>query len=298
MEKENLTRLSTYLTVFCASLIVIAKLYGWWITSSVTMLASLLDSVLDICFSIMNLIAVHFALQPPDHEHRFGHGKAEDIAVFVQSSFFGFSGLFIIFNAIIQLFQPEINIEKSSSAGINILLLSIFITGIMVIFQKYIIRRTGSHVLEADSLHYMTDFITNLAAIIGIYFASKYNLTFIDSLTAIAIAFYIIYNAIKMFRRSFNNLMDRELDEDKRQAIIEIIKANDKIIGFHDFKTRCSGSMIFIQFHLEFKRQISLVEAHRIETEIAEKILHKFPSAELIIHLDPEGEDENIMYVD
>lgn len=298
IEKNTLMRLSTYFTVTCVSFIVCAKIYGWFITNSVTMLASLIDSVLDICFSAMNLVAVHFAIRPPDHEHRFGHGKAEDIAVFIQSSFFGFSGLFLIFDAIKHIFKPEINIEASSLIGINILIFSLIITGIMVLFQRFVINRTHSHVLEADSLHYVTDFLTNISAIIGIYFATKYNSAIFDSITAIGIAVYIIFNAIKMFKRSFNNLMDRELDEPKRKVIIDLIKANDKIVGFHDLKTRCSGTIIFIQFHLEFKKSISLKAAHKIETEIEKDILEKFPNSQIIIHLDPEGEDEDISYID
>jgi ferrous-iron efflux pump FieF len=295
---QKLMKLSTYVTVGGVTLVIIAKLWGWFITDSVTMLASLVDSLLDICVSIMNLLTVHYALQPPDHEHRFGHGKAEDIAVFSQATFFGLSGVFLIFTSIQRIFTPSEQIISASYEGIAILLFSIAITLIIVLFQYYVMRRAKSSVIEADSIHYLTDFLTNICAIVGIIVTTHWHLPIFDSLTAIAIAIYIIVNAIKMFKRAFNNLMDHELDEKDRQLIIETIKSHQKILGFHDLKTRYAGVKPFIQFHLELDENMTLKEAHIIGQEIEQAILAKIPNAEIIIHQDPEGIDEDIAYKD
>lgn len=295
---NKLVKLSTYVTVAGVSLVIVAKLCGWFMTNSITMLASLIDSLLDICVSIMNLITVHYSLQPPDHEHRFGHGKAEDIAVFAQASFFGFSGVFLIFTSVKRLFTPEEQIINASSEGIAILVFSMVITLGIVLFQHYVMKRAKSNVIEADSMHYITDFLTNICAIIGILVATYWHFAIFDSIIAIAIAIYIIVNAIRMFKRAFNNLMDHELDEQDRQMIIESIKAHGQVLGFHDLKTRYSGVKPFIQFHLELDENITLKRAHIIAIEVEKDILSKIPNAEIIIHQDPEGIDEYISYKD
>ncbi len=298
LENQRLMRLSTYITVVGVSLIIVAKIFGWFVTESVTMLASLVDSLLDICVSIMNLLAVHYALQPPDHEHRFGHGKVEDIAVFSQAVFFALSGVFVIYEAIQRFFTPNEQVVSSGPFGIEILLFSIAITIVIIAFQRYVMRRAKSNVIEADSLHYFVDFLTNGCAIFGIMITAYWNLPIFDNITAILISLYIVYNATKLFRKAFNNLMDHELGEDERQIIINVIKSHKNILGFHDLKTRYAGVKPFIQFHLELNENMLLKQAHNISIEVEKSLLAKFPNAEIIIHQDPEGVVEIVTYTD
>lgn len=295
---SKLLKFSTYFTVFGVTLIILSKIFGWLVTGSVTMLASLVDSLLDICVSIMNLITVHYSLQPPDSEHRFGHGKAEDLAVFIQASFFSFSGIYLIYNAITRAIIGDNYVIKSTNLGIGILIFSISVTLAIVLFQRYVMRRAKSKVIEADSLHYLTDFFTNIASIIGISFASYYGIYWFDGVAAIAISLYIIFTAAGLFKRAFRNLMDHELDNESREKIIGIIKSNSKIIGFHDLKTRYAGVKPFIQFHIELHEETTLKVAHVIAHDIEEKILSSFPNAEILIHQDPHGIKEKVMYKD
>ena len=164
--------------------------------------------------------------------------------------------------------------------------------------QKYVTRRTNSNIIKADLLHYFTDFLTNICAIIGIIIATYWNLPIFDSIAASVIAIYIIVNSVKMFKKAFNNLMDHELDEQDRQMIIDIIKSNKEVLGFHDLKTRYSGTKPFIQFHLELDENMTLKYAHVISHIIEKAILAKIPNAEIIIHQDPEGAEEDIHYKD
>ncbi len=298
LENQRLMRLSTYITVAGVSLIIVAKIFGWFVTESVTILASLVDSLLDICVSIMNLLAVHYALQPPDHEHRFGHGKVEDIAVFSQAVFFALSGVFVIYTATQRFFTPNEQVVSAGQFGIEILLFSIIITIIIIAFQRYVMRRAKSNVIEADSLHYFVDFLTNGCAILGIMITAYWKLPIFDNITAILISLYIVYNATKLFRKAFNNLMDHELGEDERQIIINVIRSHKNILGFHDLKTRYAGVKPFIQFHLELDENILLKQAHNISIEIEQALLARFPNAEIIIHQDPEGVVEVVTYTD
>lgn len=298
LKNQKLLKSSTYITIVGVSLIVIAKLYGWLMSDSVTLLASLVDSLLDTCVSIMNLVALHYALIPADQEHRFGHGKAEDIAVFLQSIFFVSSGVFLIYEANSRLFSTNVKVMDETIVGISVLLFSIVITAVIVLFQHYVMRRVKSNVIAADSLHYVTDFMMNITAILGIAITSYFAIPAYDSITAILISIYIIYNAIKMFRKAFKNLMDHEFDEGEKNMIIEAVKSHKKVKGFHDLKTRYSGTKPLIQLHIELDKDISLMSAHHIVSEV-EKLIHQnMPDAEIIIHTDPEGVDEKIYYKD
>jgi len=295
---HKLMRLSTYVTVAGVCFIIIAKLYGWFVTESVTMLASLVDSLFDVCVSMMNLLAVRYSLQPPDHEHRFGHGKAEDIAAFVQSVFFGLSGVIVVYAAAQRFFHPNEDIIKASLDGIGVMCFSVAITFIIVLFQRFVVKRTRSIAIEADSFHYLTDFFANIFAIIGMLLVYHYKTTIFDNIAAIIIAIYIIYTATKIFTKALNNLMDHELKEEDRQIIIDILNSYNKVKGFHDLKTRHAGTKIFIQFHLELDSEMLLKQAHLIAVEVENLILTKLPQAEIIIHLDPDGIDEEVSYKD
>jgi ferrous-iron efflux pump FieF len=297
-KNQNLLKQSTYVTIVGVSLIVLAKIYGWAITDSVSMLASLVDSLLDTCVSIMNLVALHYALIPADKEHRFGHGKAEDLAVFMQSIFFVSSGIFLIYESGLRLIFPKLDVMENSIEGIGVLIFSILITSIIVAFQYYVMRRAKSHVIAADSLHYLTDFLTNLAAIIGIAVTAYWSIPIFDSITAIAISIYIIFNAVKMFRKAFDNLMDHEFKDDEKNLIIEAVNSHKDVKGFHDLKTRYSGTKPFIQLHVELDEDVSLKSAHHIVSDVEGLILKKMPDAEIIIHADPEGVEEKIYYKD
>lgn len=296
--RTRLMKLSTYFTVFGVFLIILLKIYGWFATSSVTILASLVDSALDICVSIMNLFAVHYSLKPADDEHRFGHGKIEDIAVFLQSLFFGASGLALIFEAAMRFNTQNEQVVETSKISISIMFCSIIINLMIVSFQRYVIKRSNSQVILADSMHYFVDFLSNIVAVIGIAMAAYFKLSIFDDATALLIACYIIYNAYKLLKNSYNNLMDRELDDDAKQTIKDIINSHKEILGFHDLKTRAGGGKTFIQFHLVLDKKMTLEKTHDIVTEIEEKIIEKFPSAELIVHQDPEGVEEHITYTD
>ncbi len=298
LTNNQLMKLSTYITIIGVLAIILAKTYGWFLTNSVTILASLVDSLLDICVSAMNMLTVHYALQPPDREHRFGHEKAEDIAVFCESIFFALSGCFVIYSALSRFFNLEEALVRATNEGVIVLLFSIVVTLIIVLFQFYVIKRSNSSIIKADSIHYISDFLTNIAAIIGIILAQHLDLPILDSIMAIMIAFYIIYNAIKMFNRAFKNLMDHELDEKDRQIIIEILKNNKKTQGFHDLKTRYAGNKPFIQFHLEFENTLTIMEVHEISEEVEHQILSKIPNAEIFIHQDPADGQEEIVYTD
>jgi len=284
-DNEQLMRRATYAAAIIATVIIIAKLSGWLLTGSIALLASLIDSVLDVVVSLVNMAAVHYALQPPDEEHRFGHDKAEDLATFIQSAFIGGSAVIIVYEACRRLTMDEL--PSLPIIGIGVSLFATILTLILVRYQRYVVKKTGSSIIAADRLHYTSDIMINIAIIASLTINKFYPNQWIDPICAIGVATYMIYSAWEIVQGAFNNLMDHEFSTDDRDAICEIINNHPEVLGMHEMKTRRSGNKRFIQFHLEMDGTISLYDAHRISDEIENMIRLRFPLAEIFIHQDP-----------
>lgn len=282
--KDNdLIKSASYASVIVAFIIMCVKSYGWASTGSQSMLASLIDSLLDISSSLINLVAIRIALSPPDHNHRFGHGKFQDLAIFSQSIFFVLSCLFTFYSSGRALYFKEI--PENVQVGYGIMYLCIFLTLSLILFQSFVIKKTGSKIIEADKLHYFSDFLTNVAVIFSLYLSSSF--WYADALIGIIIASYILYSSYDLFRLAIANLSDEEFADEDRNKILQIINSFQAAKGVHELKTRSAGDMPFIQFHLEIDGNLSLLQAHVISDEIAGALMKEFPKAEIIIHQDP-----------
>jgi cation diffusion facilitator family transporter len=291
---NNLLKMASYLSVANAFIIVAMKLYGWIITDSVSILASLIDACLDISSSIVNLIAIRLAIQPPDDNHRFGHDKIEDLAVFAQSMFFGGSSVFLVFNSI-KKFSEAPSFENYET-GIYIMIASTILTTALVAFQSFVIARTKSNIIAADKLHYLADLFTNIAVIASIYLTSQFGFSYADPIFALLIAAYILHGAYKLSIKAIKNLVDEEFSPEDRTRIIKIISKNKMIQGIHELKTRYAGNKPFIQCHLELDGNINLYDAHTITDSIMEELYAEFPGSEIMIHQDPAGVERNVSF--
>lgn len=283
-ESGRLLKLATYASVVTATILIAAKLAAYLLTNSVSVLASLVDSLMDAGASLINLMAVHYALAPPDREHRYGHGKAESIAGLAQATFIAGSGLFLIVEAVDRLIHPKP--LAAVGVGLGVIIFAIVATAILMAIQHYVIKRTRSSAIRADALHYKTDLLTN-AAIIAALLLSELGWLGIDPVFALAIAAYILYNSWGIGAEAFHDLLDHELPQEKREQIIQIVQDNPKVYGLHDLRTRLSGRTEFIQMHLELDDNIPLIEAHAIADDVEEKIKQAIPTADVVIHQDP-----------
>jgi ferrous-iron efflux pump FieF len=287
---NRLRRWATYASVAVASLLIAAKFAAWLETGSVALLSSLIDSLLDIVASIVNLLAVRHALTPADREHRFGHGKAEPLAVLGQSAFITGSALLLLAEAVRRLIQP-VPVENPP-AGIAVMAFSIVVTIALVLYQRYVVRRTGSIAITADELHYRSDLILNISVIAALILSGTFGLSVLDPLFGAAIGVWIIYSAARLARLSLVQLMDRELPDDEREKIRAIAQSHPEVAAAHDLRTRVAGPTAFIQIHIEMDGDISLARAHVISDEVEERLRAAYPNAEIMIHQDPEGVEE------
>lgn len=282
--RGRLLRLATNASVATASILIVVKLVAWLITGSVSVMASLTDSLLDAAASVINLVAVRYALQPADTEHRFGHGKAEYIAGLAQSTFIAGSALFLVLVAVDRLSHPR-PLERVG-VGLAVMAFSVLATLVLLAVQHYVVRKTQSVAIRADSLHYRTDLLTNVSIIVALVLAT-YGWPGFDALFALGIAVYILYSAWQIGYEAVQLLLDRELPEAVQEEIRRITLGHEGVRRMHDLRTRKSGNTLFIQFHMEMDGDMPLTRAHAIGDEVESAIKEVYPNADILIHHDP-----------
>jgi len=284
-EHARLLRLATRASVAVASTLIVAKAIAWWLSGSVSMLAGLTDSALDGVTSLLNLLAVHYALRPADDDHRYGHGKAESLSGMAQALFIGGSAVLIAYQAFERLQHPEP--VGAPWISIGVIIFSLVLTLALLMLQHRVIRETGSSAVRADSLHYRSDMMLNGSILVALVLAG-FGWHQVDAWFGLGIAVYILWSAIQIARESFAVLMDEELPPDVSQHMLELACGVPGVLGAHDLRTRISGSHWFVQLHLELPGELTLSVAHGISDQAADAIHAVYPRAEVLVHADPQ----------
>ena len=271
-------------SVLTALILIAAKAIAWLMTGSVSLLASLVDLVMDSISSLINFFAIRYSLVPPDEEHRFGHGKAEALAGLGQAVFIAGSSVFLIHQSVSKLMDPQPISENGT--GVAVMVFSIVLTFGLLLIQKYVVRETGSTAIEADSLHYLSDLAVN-AGIIIVLVVSQFGYLWLDGAVGLVIAIFILFSAWHIAYESAQLLLDREIPGEVREVITAIVADHPQALGFHDLRTRQSGRTQFIQLHVDMDQNLTLLQAHDLATRIDTRIQEAFPMADVIIHQDP-----------
>ncbi|RYE06002.1 MAG: cation transporter [Rickettsiaceae bacterium] len=291
-KKNRLIRSAFYFSIIVALITLGAKLYGWFVTGSQSILASLIDSAIDISCSIINLVVLIIASRPPDNNHRFGREKFQDLAVFSQSMFFFSSGMFIMFSSAKSIFYRTN--PMTHGVGLNFIYICIIATICLIIYQAYVIKITGSDLIKADRTHYVSDLLTDFAVVISLALSASYPI--IDPIAGMIISVYILYSSYSLLKTAIDKLVDKEFPTEDKEKILFIISKYSEVKGVHELKTRLAANKPFIQFHLELEGTMSLSAVHEISDKICHDLLVEFPKGEIIIHQDPAGLETNVNY--
>lgn len=285
--RARLMRLATAAAVASALLLLGLKTWAYFATHSVALLSSLADSALDLAASSLNFMAIRFALTPADEQHRFGHGKAEPLSALGQATFVAGSAVLILVEATSRFSAPVI--LPNPGLGIAVSAVSVAVTLLLVSFQRYVVKRTGSMAIGADQLHYTGDLLLNGSVIVALVLSSTGGVTWADPVFGLGISLFILVNAITIANRAVGALMDKELPDTERRQIVEIARHHPKVRHVHELRTRSSGTQKFIQMHVVLDHTLSLLDAHRISDDVEKAVEAAFPGADIIIHQDPEG---------
>jgi cation diffusion facilitator family transporter len=288
-EAARLTARVTALSVGCAAVLIVLKVIAWRASGSIATLASLADSALDLLASLTTFWAVRYAVAPPDREHRYGHGKAEAFASLIQAGLVFASAALIGEDAVQHILRPEPLSHESWALGA--MAISTVLTLLLIWAQTRVLRQARSVAVSGDRAHYAADLGSNVVAFVGIALAGFAG-AWIDAAAGLVVTAWLVWGAIGVFRHASLELMDHELEPEARERILELARADERILDIHGLRTRASGPYVHIQMHAAVPGDLSLEEAHQILVECENRLLGAFPAADILIHADPEGRAE------
>ena len=284
------TRNVTRLSVAVAVVLIALKSFALGASGSVSILASLADSALDLVASLGTFFAVRWAAAPPDEDHRFGHGKGEALAALVQAGLVFASALFIGWEAVQRIFDPRP--VTSGYWGVLVILISIALTGWLVWMQGRAIRKSGSMAVTADRAHYAGDLAANGVVLIGVISGTFLAAPGLDAAAGLVVAVWLFWGALVILKTAADHLVDKAVPEADRAAITTAVLADPRISGMHQLRTRMAGSVVMIQMHVDLEPTLTLDAAHAILVEAENRVLAAFPRADILIHPDPRGHAE------
>ena len=275
-------------SVAVALLLLIAKGWGAWATDSTAMLGSLADTALDVIASLTTLAGVRIAAVPADRDHRFGHGKAEALVALVQIGLIAVSAIGIAWRATDRLING--GETEAMGLGIAVSLLAIAATLLLLWYQRRVIARTGSVAIKTDNVHYKSDLMLNAAVIAALVLDQALRIPGADAIFGIGIALWLMWGGYRASNEAVNQLMDKEWPEEERQEFLAAAAEYPELRGLHDLRTRKSGTLRFVQFHVWVPADWSVQQAHDRLDEVEERLQARFPGTEFLIHVDPEGQ--------
>ncbi len=284
-EKNNLMRITGIISVSVSVLFIIIKGIAFGLTDAISVLSSLFDSIQDFLTSGISLIAIRRATEPPDKNHRFGHGKAQAVGAMIQSFVIFAAGLILLKESIYRLFYPRPVMDVDE--GIALMVFTLVVTILLVLLQRYTVMRTNALVVRADLAHYSGDIFMNVGVICALIGGTQYGWYWIDGTFGVFVACYLFISVYFVVRDSCGMLMDEEMPRAFRCDVRKIVMSFKEVRKMADLRTRLSGSWIFVQLCIRLNSNYSLKKVHAITEMIEKGIKKKYPEAQVLIHVEP-----------
>ena len=286
------SKLSTaVVAIVIVATLVVLKTIAYLQSGSLSILASLTDSILDSLVSVMAFATIVYAQRPADEDHRWGHGKIEAVSALVQASIIFGGAAFLVFTSINRIIDPRPIVDHQ--LGIVVMAVSIALSLILVLWQRKTLEKVDSLTIEADSLNYGTDVLINIGTLLVLLASYHGAPLWLDAVFAICGAGFMAFMARSVFMKALNMLLDRELPDAERNAIIAEIEGHEGVLGWHDLRTRDHGEYYDISFDIEVNADWSLREAHSVTKDLEKQLLALYPNCDVMIHVDPEGSPDD-----
>jgi len=279
-EKQNAASTSIIAAIFLTSLKFMVGIF----TGSIGIISEGLHSLLDLCAASVTLYAVRTSAKPPDEEHRYGHGKVESLAGFVETALLLVTCVWIIYEALRRLLVESVQVE-ASLVGFGVMAVSIIVDLSRSRFLYKTAKKYQSQALEADALHFSSDVLSSTVVLVGLLFV-RLGYVWADSLAALGVAAVVIWVGFRIGRRTADALLDRAPPELSKKVEEEAKRCNgvEKVTRV---RIRKAGLDTFIDMNVSIDRTTPLERAHAIAREIEGKVQDLIPGADTVVHMDP-----------
>ena len=281
------------LSVVSNSCLVVMKLIIGLLIGSVSVLSEAIHSGVDLLASLIALFAVRTSSKPADEGHPFGHGKIENVSGAIEALLIFVAAGWIIYEAIGKLLHPQ----EIESVGWGVLVMA-FSAGVNLLVSRQLFKvglETDSIALKADAWHLRTDVYTSAGVMTGLlliwvgsHWLPQEDLRWIDPIAAIAVALLIIKAAYDLTRQAGRDLLDGRLLADEEQWIHDYLcEQRPTVRGYHKLRTRKSGAVRFVEFHLFLDSRTSVADSHAFSDEVEHAIERRFPGSSVTVHVEP-----------
>ncbi len=274
-------------SILSNTVLTVVKLVVGLMMHSVSVIAEAAHSGLDLVASLVAFFSVRQSGKPADDKHRYGHGKIESLSGIIEGVLiFGAAG-YIIYEATHKLYSRKIEIEDLGLGALvmaSSAIANFFVSGYLYRVSK----KTDSMALEADALHLRTDVYTSVGVLVGLLAIRFTGIKILDPLVAIAVALLILKAAFDLSKNAVQNILDIRLPDDEEALIKTVLQANSSsVVEFHKLRTRKSGHIRYIDFHMVMARTSSIEECHRLSHEVVDEIKKLLPNSEVLVHAEP-----------
>ncbi|MFM0324191.1 cation diffusion facilitator family transporter [Caballeronia glebae] len=284
---ETLRHMASIVALVFALVLVVLKVWAYFATGSISLLTAAADGLVDVVASSVTFMGVRYAARPVDAGHRYGHGKAEAVAAFVQALLLAGAAIGLGIEAAQRIVIPEP--LNQTGFGIAVIIVSTLAAIGLVSMQTWVVKRTGSTAIAADRAHYATDIAVNIAVLIALLLDHYLDWSRADAIGALCISLYMLWNARGMAADALVQLLDRELDEPERERIVAAVTAVEGVQALHDIRTRNGGDRVFVEFHLEVDGDLTVAEGHAIADDAEKAVQRLFQASDVTAHVEPAG---------
>ncbi|GAA1079308.1 cation diffusion facilitator family transporter [Tsukamurella spumae] len=283
--RQDLSRFA--LLSIVTSLVVIAlKILAWRLTGSVGLLSDAAESSVNVVAAITAFVALKVVAKPADHDHNFGHTKAEYFSAVLEGVMIVVAAVVIIVSAVDRLLNPR-ELEQVG-LGLGISVAATVLNGLVGLYLIRVGRRHRSHALQADGKHLITDVWTTAGVIVGVVLVALTGWLPLDPLIAIAVAVNILVVGARLVWQSGAGLMDAALPTEDRAQIDEVLDRHRAAgIDFHDIRTRESGHERFLQMHMLVPGDWTVQRAHDVTEEVEADLDALFDDLRITVHIEP-----------
>jgi cation diffusion facilitator family transporter len=265
--------------------LTLLKLAAAVLTGSVSLLSEAIHSATDIVASGIAMISVRAAAAPPDEEHPYGHGKIESLAGFGESILLLLIVFYVIFESVQRLIRgSEV---QNLDVGVWIMAFSAVTSFLVSRHVHKIAVQSRSLALQSNSQHLLVDCVTSVGVLVALLVAKFTGWTQADPIFAIGLAGWMAFGAWRLSKQAFDQLVDRSLTDEDIKKIHEVVESHPGILSFHRLRTRLSGNMRNIDFHIVVPEEWSVTQAHDVADALEKRIAEGLSPAAVVIHVDP-----------
>ncbi len=292
MPYSNRVSQLAFWSIIVALVVMAIKFAAWWVTGSVALYSDALESIVNVAASTIAWIAIRMSLKPADDDHHYGHHKAEYFSAIIEGILIVLAAL-LIFNEAYSALNSNHALE-STGLGMAINIVAALINGVWAWILITVGKREGSPALVADGRHIRADVVTSIGVLFGLVITLLTGWIILDVIMAVLVGLNILREGWHLVAGSVNNLMDLATDDEQTELIESVILDNMAgAIEVHDIRTRVSGPITFVEFHLIVDGSMSVSKSHEICDRLEKSLRETIKGAQTTIHVEPDHKRKN-----